>query len=139
MQLAYLAKAMTPANFETLVLAENIANANEVSMLKARTKLAFLYGEGRLMQTTFCENKWTAFYEKETTTAVDYEMLNGLPDDILAVIPTRNNENSAKQPGVIFVRNDAAIKAIMINSFFDSSKKWLQKNNSELNRLQAQL
>lgn len=142
MQIAYLKRLSIEVNHqaigETFTLQEG-NNANVTATLKARTLLSYLWDNGKL-PTYSSKEGWCCY----CTTEIDNEyavksitaLLPDLAEDIVAVMPVKYMEESSEQLGVFFVRDREDLQRIFVNSFLDSSRKWLQTHKKEMKELQ---
>ncbi len=141
MQIAYLKRSSIKVGNqtigETFSLVEG-SNANETAMLKARTLLAYLWDASAL--PAYEAGDWCMFYtpminnEAEIKT-IESTLLN-LSEDTVAIMPVLYMEDTHKQLGVIAIRKGEELQRIFVNSFLDSSRKWLQTHKRELKELQ---
>lgn len=143
MQIAYLKRSNIQIGNqvigETLSLVEG-NNANETAMLKARTLLTYLWDTNAL--PAYETGDWCMFFtpmidNKAEIKTIESTLLS-LSEDTVAIMPVRYMEDTHKQLGVIALRKGEDLQRIFVNSFLDSSRKWLQTHKRELIDLQEQ-
>ena len=130
-------------NFETFTLSDRKDNANETAMIKGRTLLAYLWQLEKLKFYISPDGKWCTYIAEQKSSSqlkLVEELLELLKSDldekIVAVMPVNYMQPSVMQPGIIAVRYSQENVAIMVASFFESSRRWLQSHRTEFKMLE---
>lgn len=140
MQIAYLKRSPIIINDETVGETFSLIegnNANETATLKARTLLAYLWDSGEL--PVYTHNDWciycTLLLDNEHVIKTIVPHIQNAPSEAVAIMPVKYMEDSDKQYGVIAIRKDENLQRIFVNSYLDSSRKWLQTHAAERKKL----
>lgn len=132
MQFAHLKRCTTEYG-ETLK-PTNESEVSEIALLKARTYLSFLLDNNRLSFETDKTGDWLMYYPKGIDLGPIPKM-DELPAEVVASIPTKLHMPAWQQPGMAMIKNTLSVKTLFVESFLDSSKKWLEKHPRQLQEI----
>lgn len=118
------------------------ANENDISstaLLKARTYLSFLLDHNRLAFETDNTGDWIMYYPKGIDLGPIPKIDAKLDPEIVAIIPAKLHMPTWQQPGTAMIKNTLEVKTLFVESFLDSSRKWLEKNPTKLKEIESNL
>ena len=140
MQIAYLKRTVISQRdpeIQTFTLMVG-SNANGVATQKARTLLSFLWDRELLSSSEY--HDWIMYCpiitNNATATLELLPFLQNASEEVAAIMPVKYMEDSCDQYGVIAVRKDEVTQRTFVNSFLDSSRKWLKTHNKERDKLE---
>lgn len=141
MNVAFLEKVPSTDKRYLLKPTLEVNPGDSTALLKARTLLSFLWGQG-LLQSRDAPDGWILMHGPTTTKEqIDTIQLmlsrkSSVSDAPHAVIGMKYGTPSWEQPGIAAIKNDPEIQSIFVNSFLEGSKRWLIKHPDESVALQ---
>lgn len=102
-------------------------NINGIAVTKARTFLSYLH-DNTLLEQREHSSGWTLFCRADNSLLHSQPLApEAVTDDVLAVVPLRDQLAVWDQPGVMLVRNTLEANMLTKEWLF-SSRRWLDKN-----------
>lgn len=141
MQFAYLKRETGPEYGDSLVPITTLEPLR-IALLKARTFISFLNDNQLLMMDTDDNSNWALYYPKSMQHTMGVGALpqvENLDNNIVAIVPSKIGMPVWHQPGIAMVRNTLEIQTLFLESFLDSSRKWLEKNPDKFDELQQHM
>lgn len=120
---------------ETLTSHIDSTEQSAVALLKARTYLSFLLDNQRLSSDVDASGNWIMYYPKGIDIG-PIPKVDELEKEVVAIIPCKLHMPTWHQPGTAMVMNTLENKTLFIESFLDSSRKWLEKHPRKLQEIQ---
>lgn len=110
-----------------------INEIDATGLLKARTWLAYLHMEGRLIVKRSPGSDWVEYSESDIASPLLVDVQN----DVVAVIPYISFYPYQKQPGRALVKNDIETQLLFTDVFLKSSISYLNREPHVLEQIRS--